>query len=279
MDAFPLSTALRQEIDAIDGELHGLIRRRAALVGAFPPPNRPGPGLAAGPEARSSGDGWKPIEGDFPAAAFSRMWREMISAFTLMQTPGVKVAICRPVDQPGYWDLARDHFGCQIPFVATTRRPRSWPRCAAARPRWASCRRRSRPTWRRGVPARRRRPDAAQRGGATALPHMPNAARAGHFRPGAGAIEPEEVGRRPHPGRHRDRGGLSRNAFRRPGQGRPAASLRLLDQLAAACTTISSRCRACRRRRSAPARARGRLGARAAMSPRSAPTPFPRSLA
>ena len=42
----------------------------------------------------------------------------MMSAFTLIQTPGLKIAICRPDDQPGYWDLARDHFGCQIPFVA-----------------------------------------------------------------------------------------------------------------------------------------------------------------
>src|SRR6185503_3392336 len=28
----------------------------------------------------------------------------------------LRVAICRPPDQPGYWDLARDHFGTQIPF-------------------------------------------------------------------------------------------------------------------------------------------------------------------
>jgi hypothetical protein len=46
------------------------------------------------------------------------MWREMMSAFALMQTPGLKVAVCRPADQPGYWDLARDHFGCQVPLVA-----------------------------------------------------------------------------------------------------------------------------------------------------------------
>ena len=42
----------------------------------------------------------------------------MISAFALMQTPNLKVAVCRPADQPGYWDLARDHFGSQIPLVA-----------------------------------------------------------------------------------------------------------------------------------------------------------------
>jgi hypothetical protein len=54
----------------------------------------------------------------FPVAAVYRMWREMMSAFSLMQTPGLKVAVCRPADQPGYWDLARDHFGCQVPLLA-----------------------------------------------------------------------------------------------------------------------------------------------------------------
>ncbi|HEV7546424.1 MAG TPA: hypothetical protein VGO42_17840, partial [Reyranella sp.] len=57
-------------------------------------------------------------KGPFPSTAIYRMWREMMCAFTLMQTPDLKIAICRPADQPGYWDLARDHFGCQIPFVA-----------------------------------------------------------------------------------------------------------------------------------------------------------------
>jgi hypothetical protein len=57
-------------------------------------------------------------QGPFPVTAIYRMWREMMCAFTLMQTPDLKIAICRPSDQPGYWDLARDHFGCQIPFVA-----------------------------------------------------------------------------------------------------------------------------------------------------------------
>src|SRR5262249_39094364 len=57
-------------------------------------------------------------EGAFPPSAIYRMWREMMCAFTLMQTPDLRIAICRPADQPGFWDLARDHFGCQIPFVA-----------------------------------------------------------------------------------------------------------------------------------------------------------------
>ncbi|MFI5001832.1 MAG: chorismate mutase [Reyranellales bacterium] len=118
MDA-PSLDNLRQEIDAIDGELHGLIRRRAALVDRITAA-KPAGGLAMRPgrEAQIVRQRLAAHEGLFPAAAVYRMWREMMSAFSLMQTPALKIAICRPTDQPGYWDLARDHFGCQIPLVA-----------------------------------------------------------------------------------------------------------------------------------------------------------------
>jgi chorismate mutase len=118
MDA-PKLNALRQEIDAIDGDLHGLIRRRASLVGEITA-SKPLGGLALRPgrEATVMRQRLAAHEGAFPAAAVYRMWREMMSAFSLMQTPGLKVAVCRPADQPGYWDLARDHFGCQVPLVA-----------------------------------------------------------------------------------------------------------------------------------------------------------------
>ena len=110
---------LRQEIDAIDGELHGLIRKRAALVGEISAA-KPDGGLAMRPgrEAVIMRRRLAAHDGKFPAAAVYRMWREMMSAFTLMQTPGLRIAVCRPADQPGYWDLARDHFGCQVPMHA-----------------------------------------------------------------------------------------------------------------------------------------------------------------
>ena len=115
----PSLDSLRQEIDAIDGELHGLIRRRAALVDRISA-SKPGGGLALRPgrEAMVMRQRLATHQGPFPSAAVYRMWREMMCAFTLMQTPDLKIAICRPSDQPGFWDLARDHFGCQIPFVA-----------------------------------------------------------------------------------------------------------------------------------------------------------------
>jgi chorismate mutase len=118
MDTPNLDT-LRQEIDAIDGELHGLIQRRATLVGEISAA-KPAGGLSFRPgrEAQVLRKRLASHDSRFPAAAVYRMWREMMSSFALMQTPALKIAVCRPADQPGYWDLARDHFGCQIPLVA-----------------------------------------------------------------------------------------------------------------------------------------------------------------
>jgi chorismate mutase/prephenate dehydratase len=96
-----------------------MVRRRADLVDRISAAKPPG-GLALRPgrEARVMRQRLATHQGPFPSTAIYRMWREMMCAFTLMQTPDLKIAICRPADQPGYWDLARDHFGCQIPFVA-----------------------------------------------------------------------------------------------------------------------------------------------------------------
>ena len=115
----PSLDSLRQEIDAIDSELHAMVRRRADLVDRISAAKPPG-GLALRPgrEAQVMRQRLATHKGPFPSTAVYRMWREMMCAFTLMQTPDLKIAICRPADQPGYWDLARDHFGCQIPFVA-----------------------------------------------------------------------------------------------------------------------------------------------------------------
>ena len=115
----PNLDSLRHQLDVIDGELHAMIRRRADLVDRISAAKPPG-GLALRPgrEAQVMRQRLATHQGPFPSTALYRMWREMMCAFTLMQTPDLKIAICRPADQPGYWDLARDHFGCQIPFVA-----------------------------------------------------------------------------------------------------------------------------------------------------------------
>jgi chorismate mutase/prephenate dehydratase len=114
--------ALRREIDAIDDDLHRLIMRRSEVVGRIAlakAANGDGGTVALRPgrEAVVLRRLLERHRGPFPAAALVRLWRELMGAFTQQQTP-LRIAICRPVDQPGYWDLARDHFGSQIPLVA-----------------------------------------------------------------------------------------------------------------------------------------------------------------
>src|SRR5438445_8680124 len=79
---------LRQEIDVIDGNLHGLIRRRAELVDRITAA-KPNGGLAIRPgrEATILRQRLASHAGPFPATAVYRMWREMMSSFALMQTP------------------------------------------------------------------------------------------------------------------------------------------------------------------------------------------------
>lgn len=109
---------LRQQIDGIDDTLHDLLMRRAELVERIAAA-KPVGGLALRPgrEAQVIRRLLVRHGGRFPPATMVRLWREIMGAFTFLQCP-IRVAICRPADQPGYWDLARDHFGVQIPFTA-----------------------------------------------------------------------------------------------------------------------------------------------------------------
>jgi hypothetical protein len=45
------------------------------------------------------------------------MWREMLAATVRLQSPFL-VAAFAPADQPGFWDLARDHYGSNTPMSA-----------------------------------------------------------------------------------------------------------------------------------------------------------------
>jgi hypothetical protein len=48
------------------------------------------------------------------------MWREMISALLQVEGPFV-VSVFAPAEEPGYWDLARDHYGCRVPLLGFDR--------------------------------------------------------------------------------------------------------------------------------------------------------------
>ncbi len=138
---------LRREIDEIDTALHDLVMRRAevaAQIGAAKnggagdktlPGNGGGGGTAAGAavaEARPV-DGGSFIRpgreaailrrlvarhhGPLPAGVVVQLWRELMSALLRLQAP-IAVAVYVPDQLPGFWDLARDHFGSHTPATA-----------------------------------------------------------------------------------------------------------------------------------------------------------------
>jgi chorismate mutase-like protein len=123
--------ALRREIDAVDNKLHNLLMQRTELavrVGEVK--------ATAQPIGRNPSEGAKFVrparealilrrlvarhKGKLPKAVVVRMWREMISALLQVEGPFV-VAVYTPADQPGYWDIARDHYGCRVPILGFDR--------------------------------------------------------------------------------------------------------------------------------------------------------------
>jgi len=116
---------LRAQIDQIDGVIHDMLRERAEVIdnvrkikGKQHIYIRPGReaqmmrALAARPQ------------GKIPEGMVSRMWREMISDFTLLEG-GLKVGVYAPEKGPDLWDVARDHYGAFTPLV-------EYPTAAAA---------------------------------------------------------------------------------------------------------------------------------------------------
>ena len=104
-------SALRQEIDTIDAELHALLVRRAAVsekVRGIKSDDslklRPGreANILRALIARHSGS--------FPKAQLIRIWREILTASLAMQGP-FSVAVYATETAHSLWDLARDHFG------------------------------------------------------------------------------------------------------------------------------------------------------------------------
>jgi len=106
--------ALRREIDALDDRLHDLLMRRTEVVQQI--------------AAAKQGSGEAPVfmrpgreavvlrrlmarhHGDLPKPVVARIWRELISAYCLLQGP-FSVAVHAPSKSVAYWDMARRHYG------------------------------------------------------------------------------------------------------------------------------------------------------------------------
>ena len=104
---------LRRSIDEIDDRLLDLLIERIAVVSRIGAFKHESDAVAAHQPAREAQLIRRLIErnrGAFPAATLVRMWRELLAA-TVRQQSAFAVAVYAPLASPGYWDLARDHYG------------------------------------------------------------------------------------------------------------------------------------------------------------------------
>lgn len=116
--------ALRQEIDAVDHQLHDLLMRRCELavqVGKVkaerqPVGNNPAEGAKFIRPAREAQILRRLVarhNGKLPKPVIVRLWRELISALLQVEGP-FAVAVYSPDSEPGFWDIARDHYGSRV---------------------------------------------------------------------------------------------------------------------------------------------------------------------
>lgn len=113
----PELDAVRKKIDALDHQIHDALMARAELV------------LQIGAEKRKRGiQVVQPAreaqmirrllarhKGALPQMAVVRIWRELVSAVSLLQT-GLRVSVYDPINCGGIWDMARDYFGGCLPM-------------------------------------------------------------------------------------------------------------------------------------------------------------------
>jgi chorismate mutase / prephenate dehydratase len=108
---------LRRTLDRIDDKLQDLLIERAEIVARVAASKRQSNLAAFQPsrEAEIIRRLVKRHRGDFPVATLVRMWREMLAATVRLQSP-FAVAVYAPSESPGFWDLARDHYGGNTPM-------------------------------------------------------------------------------------------------------------------------------------------------------------------
>ena len=112
--------AIRQKIDAMDADIHGLLMQRGELIAALQAAKgigAPGGGTTAMHPAREARVIRALVErhtGDLPLAALERIWREIIASFTQLQAP-FKVMLAG-ADQLTLCEIGRYYFGISTPL-------------------------------------------------------------------------------------------------------------------------------------------------------------------
>jgi len=110
---------LRRRIDEIDDRLQDLLIERAEIVASVGAHKRGRGALPAHQPAREAEIIRRLVRrgnGAFPTATLVRMWRELLATTVRMQS-AFAVAVYAPPEMPGYWDLARDHYGSHTPIM------------------------------------------------------------------------------------------------------------------------------------------------------------------
>lgn len=108
---------LRAQLDQIDGALHDMLRARADVIEEVRKAKpKQSIHVRPGREAQMLRALVGRPSGRLPDGLVVRLWREMISAFTL-QEGVMKVAVYAPDKGPDLWDLSRDHYGSFTPLV------------------------------------------------------------------------------------------------------------------------------------------------------------------
>ena len=115
---------LRREIDAIDDQLHELLRKRTQIVEEVRA-YKHGERVKIRParEAEIIYRLFAQHQGKFPKRELFRIWRELIVATLSLEGP-FSVGVFMDEDGCGFWDLARDQYGSftpMTPFPSTRR--------------------------------------------------------------------------------------------------------------------------------------------------------------
>lgn len=108
---------LRRRLDAIDNGLHNLLIERAEIVSLVADHKRTN-GVGFYQPAREAAIIRRLAarhRGPLAITSLVRIWREMLAAGVSLEAP-FAVAVYAPSEAPGFWDLARDHFGSATPL-------------------------------------------------------------------------------------------------------------------------------------------------------------------
>lgn len=108
---------LRARIDQVDGAIHDLLRDRAEIIDHVKKlKGKQHLHIRPGREAQMLRALTARPQGKLPEGLVVRIWREIISSFTLSEG-AFKVGVYSPATGPDLWDLARDHYGSFTPLI------------------------------------------------------------------------------------------------------------------------------------------------------------------